>query len=335
MSEPKISVIIPLYNAERFIRQCLISVLASKFKDYEVVVVDDCSIDNSVAEVMKLAPHFDGRLKIFRLETNSGGAGFPRNVGIRHAAGKYICFLDADDFLLPTALGNFFDAAEEYQADVVHTEKFLSFKDKGNGNFTREDLTTQRYEAGDCVEVPTLEPALDERINRYAEGRFLWVPWGKFFRRDLIVDNDVDFPQMKTSSDMVFCFKCLCLAKNYLRVPFVTNIYRVLASSTSHRVIDSKDGVAFWLNAVTVGLQSINEFMSGLEFFKANPAARRAALKFFIDKHFDMIKNLFQGVPAYDVQKIFYDELQNPALNSGGKHLVAAYLYAERALKFS
>ena len=121
MHEPKISVIIPLYNAEKYIRQCLISVLSSKFKDYEVLVVDDCSTDNSVAEVKKLMPHFDGRLKLLSTEKNSGGAGIPRNVGMQNAVGVYIIFVDADDFILPTSLGDFFELAEEFNADVVHT----------------------------------------------------------------------------------------------------------------------------------------------------------------------------------------------------------------------
>ena len=333
MNAPKISVIVPMYNAERFIRRCLISVLASKFTDYEVIVVDDCSVDNSVAEVEKLVPHFDGRLKLLQTETNSGGAGVPRNLGIRHAAGKYICFLDADDFLLPTAIDDFFSVAEEYQADVVHTEKFLSFIDTGNGNFTRDELTLQRHEAGAPVDEPTLDPDdLRERIQRCVDGKFLWLPWGKLFRRDLIVDNDIDFPQMKFSEDMVVCLKCLCCAKNYLRVPFVTNIYRVNKNSVSKKIMSPREGVRMWLSVVTIGLQSINKFTGRLDFFRDNPAARRAALKFFIDKHFSMIEKLFQGLAPYEVQKIFYDELKNPALDSGAKNLVAAYLYAERAL---
>ena len=59
---------------------------------------------------------------------------------------------------------------------------------------------------------------------------------------------------------------------------------------------------------------------------------RHEVLNFYIDKHFDMIKNLFQGLKAYEVQKIFYEELQNPELDSKGKNFVAAYFYAERAL---
>ena len=158
------------------------------------------------------------------------------------------------------------------------------------------------------------------------------MPWGKFYRRDFLLDNAIDFPRMKFSEDMVFCFKCLCCAKNYLRVPFATNVHRINKNSVSKKILSSREGVKLWLGVVTVGLQSMNEFTGQLKFFRDNPDVRCDVLKFFIDKHFGMIKNLFQGVPAYDVQKIFYDELQNPALDSGAKNLVAAYLYAERAL---
>lgn len=333
MNAPKISVIIPLYNAERFIRQCLISVLSSKFTDYEVIVVDDCSTDTSVAEVEKLVPHFDGRLKIFRLETNSGGAGVPRNIGIRRAAGKYICFLDADDFLLPTALGDFIDAAEKFQADVVHTEKFLSFKDTGKGNFTREDLTLQKYEAGDCVEMPTFEPAdLGERIRRCIAGKFLWMPWGKFYRRELLFKHQIDFPDMALTEDLVFCFKALCCAKNYMRVPFVTNIYRVNKNSVSKKIMSSEDGVKLWLKSITEGMNRILTLINELASAHCRPEWNYLTAEFLMKTYFSFIRNLFQGLKPHDVQKIFYDELQNPALDLHGKNLIAAYLYAERAL---
>lgn len=328
---PKISVIIPLYNAERFIRQCLVSVLASKLKDYEVLVVDDCSTDNSVAEVEKILPHFDGRLKILSTEKNSGGAGIPRNVGIKNAAGKYVTFVDNDDFILPTALENFFEVAEIFQADVVHTEMYFAFKDAGNSNFTRKDLTLEKYEAGEFVCVPTLESAdLRERIRRYTDNKFFWVPWGKFYRREFLTENKIDFPQMRFSEDMVFCFKCLCLAEKYLRAPLVTNINRVRKGSNSQYVFSPREGSALWLSVMTTAVNLADEFMNGLEFFRANPDVRNSALKFFIDKHFSFHKNIFRELQPHEVQKIFYDELQNPALDANGKNLVAAYLYAEQ-----
>ncbi|MBR4382098.1 MAG: glycosyltransferase family 2 protein [Selenomonadaceae bacterium] len=333
MSESKISVIIPLYNAEKFIRQTLISVLASKFKDCEVIVVDDCSTDNSVAEVEKMLPHFDGRLKILSTGKNSGGAGVPRNIGIKNSAGKYICFLDADDFLLPTALGELFDVAEKFQADVLHTEKFLTFNNTGESNFRRENLILRKDEAGECVEVPTPEPVdVCEKIRRCIEGRFLWMPWGKFYRREFLTENEIYFPDMKFTEDLVFCFKCLLLAKNYIRIPNVTNIYRMNQNSVSKKIISSREGVKLWLNSVSDGFGLIADFMNAEKNFRDNDDAKYLVTDFLTATYFSFIKNLFQGRTPHEIEKIFFDELQNPALNPTGKNLFIAHMCAERVL---
>ena len=325
MNAPKISVIIPLYNAEKYIRECLISVLASKFQDYEVLVIDDCSTDNSVAEVKKLLPHFDGRLKIFSTEKNSGGAGIPRNIGIKNSSGKYLTFIDNDDLILPDALEIFFAVAEFYNAEVVCTEKYFV----GNDNISGKNLKVIFNGAiEDLVDKPMLEPVnLETRLRRDLAGKFFITPWGKFYRREFLTENKICFPQMRFAEDVTFCFKCLCLAKNYVRIPHITNIRREFATSAARMIIDSRDGVRLWLKILTENIFALDEFISGLEL---NNDLRCDVLNFYIDKHFDMIKNLFQGVSTCDVQKIFFDELQNLELNQAGKNLVAAYLYAKK-----
>ena len=332
VTAPKVSVIIPMYNAARFVRQTLISVLASKFTDYEVIVVDDCSTDSSVAEAEKLSEHFDGRLKIFSTQTNSGGAGIPRNVGLEHAAGKYICFLDADDMLLPTALAGFVDAAEKFHADVVHTEKFFAFSDRGESNFRRENLILRRDEAGAPVDNPTFEPDdLRDRIRRCGEGRFLWMPWGKLYRRKFLTENEIDFPNMAFTEDLVFGFNCLLCAKKYLRVPFVTNIYRENQNSVSKKILSSRDGVKLWLRSVTDGLSLIADFMDAHKLSR-RPDTKYLVANFLVPTYFSFITNLFQGVESHEVEKIFFDELQNPALNPTGKNILLAHLCAARTL---
>ena len=120
-----VSVIIPLYNAKKYIGECLDSLLLQTFKDFEVIVVDDCSTDNSCAIVEEYAPKFGGRLKLTKTEKNSGGGGYvPRNMGLKLARSKYIQFLDADDFLLGSALETLYNVAEEYDADVVHIRSY-------------------------------------------------------------------------------------------------------------------------------------------------------------------------------------------------------------------
>ena len=328
MNAAKISVIIPLYNSEKYIRECLISVLTSKFQDYEVLVVDDCSTDNSLAEVKKFLPHFNGRLKIFSTEKNSGGAGIPRNIGIKNSSGKYVTFIDNDDMILPTTLENFFEVAEFYGADVVYAEKF--FVSKAGEKVSGKNLKTVFLRTiEELVDVPTPESDnLVERILRDMAGKFFITPWGKLYRRDFLTENEIYFPQMRFAEDVTFCFKCLCLAKKFIRIPHVTNIRRELENSAARMIVDSRDGVRFWLDSLTKNISELDDFTVKLG---VEPNFRHEILKYYVGVHFGMIKNLFQGVELYEVQKIFYNELENSNLNPTGKNLFAAYLFAEKA----
>ena len=328
MDAPKISVVIPLYNAEKFIRQCLVSVLASKFTDYELLVVDDCSTDNSLAEVKKISPHFDGRLKIFSTEKNSGGPGIPRNIGIKNSAGKYVTFIDNDDMILPDALENFFAVAELYDADVVYAEKYFIVKeDKEVSGKNLQGVSKVKIE--ELVDVPTLEPSdLSERIRRDMAGKFYILPWGKFYRRDFLLENEIFFPQMKYAEDVPFCFKCLCLAKNYVRIPHMTNIHRAIEGSASLRLTDTvNDAVRIWLDVLTKNISELDDFTRrlGLEL-----RFHHDVLNHYFGVHFNMIKDYFRSVPPQILQEIFFDELQNPALDSTGKNIFTAHLCTEK-----
>lgn len=99
--QPLVSVIICVYNAERYIGECLRSVFAQTYPHFELIVVNDCSNDGTVAEVEKFT---DPRLRLIHLPTTSGGPSVPRNRGVDIATGKYFAFLDADDLWLPEKL---------------------------------------------------------------------------------------------------------------------------------------------------------------------------------------------------------------------------------------
>ena len=97
-----VSVIIPNYNAEQFIGETLESVLAQTYADLELLVIDDCSTDNSVS-VIRSYMQKDSRIRLFQNEENRGAA-YTRNVGLFEAKGKWVAFLDSDDLWLPTKL---------------------------------------------------------------------------------------------------------------------------------------------------------------------------------------------------------------------------------------
>lgn len=101
MQSPKVSVIIGAYNCEKFIEGTVQSVIDQTFKDWELIVVDDCSTDSTREKVKAIN---DDRIKIIRLDDNSGRPAVPRNIGIKNARGEYISFLDHDDIWLPEKL---------------------------------------------------------------------------------------------------------------------------------------------------------------------------------------------------------------------------------------
>ena len=323
----KVSVVIPMYNTEKYIRQCLISVLSQKFQDYEIIVVDDCSKDGSAAEVEKLTPHFEGRLKLIRRDEQSGCAGIPRNEGIKAAEGKYIVFLDSDDMLLPTTLKNYFEIAEATKADVLHTEKVLVFNDDGKREFRRDELVPAANENGDFVEDITFETNdLTERIKRYHSKYFFWPPWGKLFRREFLLKNNITFPSMKMSEDMIFCFKCLFLAKKYVRIPQITYIYRERQGSFMRSHSNAETEINKWMSVIVEGMNLLDEFMSKQKFFDKHLDLRYLVTDFFMKQHFEFLKNLLDSLKPHEIEYLVYRYLNN---NNEKCPALTAYLFAE------
>lgn len=124
MSDLLISVVIPAYNREKTIKYCIDSVLAQSYKNFEVIVVDDCSVDGTVDIVNS---YNDNRIKLFKLNQNSG-AQHCRNVGIKNSLGSWIAFLDSDDEWLPDKLEKQIDVLAKHNYDpylVIHSDAIL------------------------------------------------------------------------------------------------------------------------------------------------------------------------------------------------------------------
>lgn len=115
-----VSIITPCHNAANVIGQTIDSVLAQDYQDWEMLITDDGSTDNSV-EVVEAYAAKDNRIKLFRLENASGSPAAPRNHSIEHASGKYIAFLDSDDIWEPKKLSEQVAFAEEYNHAIVYS----------------------------------------------------------------------------------------------------------------------------------------------------------------------------------------------------------------------
>ena len=315
---PEISVIIPMYNVENFIGECLQSLLNQTFQNFELIVVDDCSTDNSVKVVEDFSQKFENRLTLLKLDKNSGVPGLPRNFGLNFACGKYIYFLDSDDFIEPDTFEKFFEIAEKFSADVVHSEKCL-VQTEMNGEIKIEIASTQ---TGEFVNEPTLETFdIGERVQKFIDKKFLWWGCNKLFRRKFLIDNKINFPNMTSYEDLIFCFQCVVCAKNYVRVPFVNYHYRIRGESLSHKGIDAIESAKNLREAV----RTLDDFMLGEDFFVENSQLRYAVIDFFAQEILDKIaKNLFiandfDTGEVYDFfeRNIFSDKIgKNSALTS-------------------
>ena len=235
MNTPKISVIVPLYNAKKFVRTCIESILAQTFKDFELIVIDDQSTDGSLEIVQS---YRDPRIKTFQNIKNLGDAG-TRNAGLGISKGKYIYFMDDDDAILPQTLETFFNAAEESGAEVVHMNShFVTFDE----NFSLDgDIDVTKILDHDST-PRFVTPNLIDRLR--AECKMLAImpmPWKKFSRRDFLFDNQIYFPLCKCNNDLMHLFAELCLAKKILVVDSCCYVCRVHRKSQFH--IDTRSNM--------------------------------------------------------------------------------------------
>lgn len=205
----QLSVIIPLYNAENYIKEALDSLLAQKGIDIEIIVVDDESQDNS-AEIVKKYP-------VQYYKKTNGGASSARNYGLKHASGKHIMFLDADDYLKDEYIcKNCIEKCEKDNLDFVM--------------FTYQYYNTRANKYGASVNYPKiLEEDTDAIIlteKMVSCGIFPASPCFKIIKRSFLLDNKLMFDEGTTSEDIEWFTRLLIYAKKFKVVNNDAYIYR-------------------------------------------------------------------------------------------------------------
>lgn len=196
---PIVSVIIPSYNAADYIAQTLESVLAQTLTDIEVIVVDDGSTDNTRNIVADFA-NKDPRLML--VEQANQFAGVARNNGMSKAQGKYLYFLDADDYVESNALEELVNAIEQHGADIAIA------KSEGFDNTTGDTWTIDGALNGVDFDRPIAHAEYCDRLFQ----SFIGWPWDKLFRKEFIDKTALTFQPLRTTNDALFVFCALALA---------------------------------------------------------------------------------------------------------------------------
>ena len=226
----KVSVIIPVYNAEQYLRQCLDSVLGQSLKEIEVICVDDGSTDSSLG-ILREYERKDRRLKILT-QANSGPAR-ARNNALTQAMGEYLVFLDADDWFEADFLEKMSVCIEKNKADICicKAQRF----DSASGKALPSDWMLK-------TELVPDEAFSPEEAAQYIFQFTYGQVWDKLYRRSFLLESGILFPELRNSEDTAFAYTTLLSAGRIAVLPEVFVHYRVnVSSSVSSSIVNQPE----------------------------------------------------------------------------------------------
>lgn len=220
LSNPLISIIIPVFNAENFISTCLESILYQDFKDYEIILINDGSTDKS-GEICERYKEKDGRITV--IHKSNEGVSIARNSGIKLAKGEWILFCDSDDQLSSNCL-NVFYKASKFDFDLISTS-YSIIK-------TKEIIEFDTH--------PNIFSSLDYAkllLTNY-KGEYQGYLWCKLFRRNIIINNTLEFdPNISYNEDRLFIFQYLTMLSNQIiYLNEITYFYNQLNSGAMNSI---------------------------------------------------------------------------------------------------
>ena len=203
----EISVIMPLFNAEKYLPEALQSILCQTYEDFELICIDDCSAD-STKMILKDFQSRDHRIRILE-NTERLGAGVSRNKGLKEAEGEYVIFLDGDDIFEEELLEKARDTMKKSKADIVFYEFMHTPSEKIyiKRSIDRSDKFIQDY-----CRVPFSLSCLDPREVAGWSG----ATCNKMYRKCFLIDNKIEFQDLASSNDIYFSKMALYCAKNII-----------------------------------------------------------------------------------------------------------------------
>lgn len=219
---PEVSVVVPAYKVEPYLRQCVDSVLAQTFTDYELILVDDGSPD-ACGEICDEYAAQDGRIRVIHQE--NGGLGKARNTGMDQAVGKYLIFLDSDDYWLPDTLEILHAEAERNQTQVLAfgSKRFWDGVEK-----PEQAAVYWRMQKTQIGIVKTGPESLKVALDTY---EFSTEVWDKFYLRDYLLSTGLRFDEGTIHSDIRVVFLSYLFAERVECIGACLHRYRVRPDS--------------------------------------------------------------------------------------------------------
>ena len=200
---PKVSVIVPIYNVEKYLEKCINSLLSQTLEDIQIILVNDGSKDNSGTIAKKYAER--NKDKVIYVEKENGGLSDARNYGLKYAIGDFVAFLDSDDYIEKNAYEEMYNKAIEENADYVECDFIWEYPNKAK--IDKQYKYQNKKEMLSFVRV---------------------VAWNKLIKRSLIIEHNLEFPKGLRYEDVEFTYKLIPYINKFAYVdkPFIHYVQR-------------------------------------------------------------------------------------------------------------
>ena len=218
---PKFSIIIPVYNVEKYLKKCLDSIANQTYSDFEAICIYDSSSDNSL-NILKEYAQKDSRFKYYIGDNK--GVGVARNYALELAIGSYIGFVDSDDWVELNWLQEVADKISKTNADLIEFNNYENFESDGREKVHKDKIHLNSNKV------------FNFKINKkYLFGNHL-AAWNKFVKRELVQENCIKFSEMRRSEDTIFSLKSKIFAKTIAYIDKPMYHYLIRQNSSVHSI---------------------------------------------------------------------------------------------------
>lgn len=282
-----ISIVIPVYNQEKYLKRCLQSIVNQTYKEFEVIIVDDGSTDNSKFCVQSFL--FDSRFTL--ISTVNQGVSVARNIGLSQCRGEWICFIDPDDYILPSFLQNLYDVAFSTEgADIIASSCSALSSDgliQEQHFFPKPFIAVSEYD-----KIPIIHQLMDgEYMQNKGAITAIGVPWGKLYRRELLKKNNITFdPELRRMQDNIFNMVAIMKCKKFIYTDFVDYVYNSqnLKSRFYKKLISGMYHPLLWKRMILMdnfNLYSVHELYRACEEERVGLLFQEFKGQYLLSKH--------------------------------------------------
>lgn len=286
----KISVIIPVYNAENEISFAIDSIINQSigFDNIELIIVDDASTDSTKSIINQYQNKYEN-IKLIELENNSGLPGKPRSLGIDNVTSEYIIFLDSDDTYQNDAFEILYNTITNENSDFVISSHYINL----DGDMVKANLLSTNEK------LISFNPLENQETFDKLSYNHLVAPWGKIFKKELIKNNNIRFPEDSLCEDTYFYFKCLINSKKVSLLP-KDYLYIYNTFENKKTAIHGHD------------LKKFNNFLRGMNYTKDLLKEVHLSINIFLAENISSLLLIFSNLEKKDkkvaIEKIYYFE---------------------------